>query len=87
MAKYWRTRDRHLNFLIDNVILRGNIGAPAFVNQKVVGMIKGGVPSSDTKNLSRSNYPYFTKGIAVKSSVILSVLRKLQQQEQQPGFN
>lgn len=74
-------------FLINAQIMLGHDGASVYVNNKVVGMVKGGLPSFFMPSKSKDTYPYSTKGIVVKSSVILSLLAKLQQLENQPNFN
>jgi len=75
------------SFTIDHYINQTNNGSPIILNDKVIGMLSNEDGILTNTDIVREPYRTAKSAIVTKASVILSLLKKLQQNENMPGFN
>ena len=75
------------SFTIDHYINQSNNGSPIILNDKVIGILSNEDGILTNKDIIREPYRTAKSATVTKASFILSLLRKLQQNENMPAFN
>jgi len=76
-------------FTIDDIVHQGNNGAPVIskLDNKIIGVLRNEANISTNADILKQPYYSAKSATIVKSSYILPLLRKLQENEKTPGFN
>ncbi|QKJ28991.1 hypothetical protein HQ865_04220 [Mucilaginibacter mali] len=86
-AKIKTYPDASNNFVISDYISAGRSGSPLFVNDKIIGMVKNGEGMGTNADAIRDPFKAVKAGIVIKATLILPLIRKMQQIENMPEFN
>ncbi|MDB5009226.1 MAG: hypothetical protein JWQ06_15 [Mucilaginibacter sp.] len=76
-----------INFTADLTVYPGNSGGPVIKNNKLIGVLS--YQKGIKNNIDAAMHPYDQANLATvtKASYIIPLLKKLQQNEKNPGFN
>lgn len=75
------------SFTIDKFINQGNNGSPVFLNGKIIGILSNETGILTNADIIADPYRRAKSATIIKAAYILPLLRKLQLNENSPGFN